>query len=171
MDSKKIEEKMARFHNGVRYSITINPDDNFQFHVGMNRWAYVRQEVMNLMSEFAPQIEELELYPDISYPPALRGGVYPRIHFHGWITWKDIINVLTRWEHRSHFSVEIDTIQDHKLWEVYCKKLIKLHPGKEMFRISLQNLIDETKPYQSDKRNILEFCNQGDSSDVSDESD
>lgn len=161
MDPQKIEAKMARYHNGIYYTCTINPDDHLQFKSGMNRWTYVRQSTIAFMSLYRAQIEDIELYPDISYPPALRAGVYPRIHYHGVIKFKDVMTFLTNWDPRARFSVEIDTISDKKAWNLYIKKLVKLHPAKDMYRITLVNLEDhKDDSIPTEKMNIVEMCKQ-----------
>lgn len=171
MDLDKVAKKMDRLKNGVRYTLTINPDDNYQFHVGMNRWAAVRMYVMKEISQYAPQIDTLVLYPDISFPQALRSGVYPRIHFHGWVVFKDIINILTKWEPRSHLSVEIDTISDFEIWKKYCSKFTDIYGDKEMFKITLDQLVDKRiSSWVVDKRNIVEMCKEHTNSDSSDSS-
>lgn len=168
MDLDKIARKMDRLKNDTLYTLTVCPADNHQWGKG-GRWACVRESVMNVISPHIQDIDQLVLYPDISFPTALTSGVYPRIHFHGWISFKNIINVLTKWEPRSHHRIEIDTINDIKLWKAYCKKFIAIHSTYNMYRIEKSHMIEYTQPANR-TRNIVDLCREYNSSTSSDSS-
>lgn len=141
MDKEKIDAKIARFHNGVTYTLTINPDDSMQHHKGYNRWVAVRGNVMDFLKEYTPYISDLRLYPDISFPTALRAGTYPRVHYHGTITFSNILEFLIQYAPSSRFSVEIDTIENSKTWSAYCEKLRCLHKTLKQYEISLKDIL------------------------------
>lgn len=132
-----IDSKMARYQNSVTFAITINPDDSFQtIRPGQRRFAEVRRHVIDFLVNHKSNIDSVDLYPDISYPPAMYGGKYPRIHYHGIIVFKDIIRYLETYDVHSHMSVEIDTIDNRKYWMKYCRKLIDRFPDYRMYCIS-----------------------------------
>lgn len=152
-------QKMQRHLNGVRYTITINPDDHEQSGRG-NRWTIVRTNVMEFMKDYAKYIDELELYSDISHPESIRAGTYPRIHYHGWITFKNIIGFLTSVDRNLRYSIEIDTIKDFEVWKPYCKKFIKIYPEYKMYNIKLKHLVELLKTVPKDKANIYSYLKE-----------
>lgn len=150
----------SHFNDNVSLSLTINPDDNFQFtsKVGNQRFQSVRQHVMNDLLQYVEYIECLKLYPDISFPSPLGGGRYPRIHWHGFVTFKNILNFLTKFSSCSHFMYDIDSIDDDKYWKAYSKKFIKQYKTHQMYSISLKDIIDmKPRTNSPNKANILEM--------------
>lgn len=149
------------FVNSTTLSITINPDDKVQFTTknGQQRWAKVRQHLMEFLLTNEKDFETLKLYPDISFPQPLGGGRYPRIHWHGFVKFKNVINFLTNFTSTSHYMIDIDTMDDKAYWKAYSKKFIKEFSNYSMYSITLQDLID-MKPQMNppQKTNILDFC-------------
>lgn len=101
------------------YSITINPDDDNQ------AWNFTGDERIDVVAT------NLELRI-IQFPNAVidchmeisRNG---RLHFHGTILFganKDILDFyLNRIRtFQMHYNLEIDTIDDVRVWDEYCKK-------------------------------------------------
>lgn len=161
MDSKKIKQKMVRHHNHVRYTITVNPSDVLQKGRG-NRWSVVRRNVMELLVPYMKEIDNIVLFPDISFPRQMQDGVFPRIHYHGIVEFADVIGFLTKFTKHPHCQIEIDTIDDEKVWTKYCKKLIALHPEYDMYEIDTEDLADlkkdqKSKPPPSDKIRLSEY--------------
>lgn len=157
-----IDEKMAKYHNGVKYSLTINPDDTLQFKNGQGRMAHVRVCVMEMLSEYVHYMSDIDLRIDISYPSAIRAGSYPRVHFHGTVIFRDILSFLLSIDPHLRSSVEIDTIDDPSYWKQYCRKLEKVHPTVKMYGIRKEQIIamnvDKKERSQTDKINIIALC-------------
>lgn len=105
--------------SGQKLAITVNPSDCFQwFESPEDRFSLVTDYVYKLFKGI-PNLT-LELYPEVSS----KG----RIHFHGYIGIKDIMNFYIMFVPlligRNH--IEIDTLsQDQKVYETYIKKSVK----------------------------------------------
>lgn len=169
---EEIAQSMLKFKDGEELSISINPADerqgyqNNQFKNG-RRWDNVRKNVIQYLSRYAPTIERLELYPDISFPQ-LVGNAKPRIHYHGIIEFLDVVGFLTSHVDVNHMSTDIDTIEDRKIWKAYCEKFIKVQPSYSDYKITLDDIVQQRKKDQkketNDKANIMtileEFRNE-----------
>lgn len=165
MTPQNFQEKMTRHHNDVVYSFTISPDDKFQFtgKKGNARWQAVRRAVMEYLIPYMGDISSIHLYPDISNPTYLGGGKYPRIHWHGTIVFTDVIRYLTNVE-PTGFVSEMDTIEDSKVWNKYCKKFVKVAPSYKMYTITHEDLMlmkeDTSRKNPPEKANIVSLCRQ-----------
>lgn len=165
-EPSSIDEKMARYHNGVKYSLTINPDDTLQFKPGHGRLAHVRMCVMEMLSEYVHYMSEIDLRIDISYPNSIRAGTYPRVHFHGTVIFSDVLSFLLSLDPHLRSSIEVDTIDDPAYWKQYSRKLEKYHPIVKMYAIRKEQIIamnvDKKERAQKDKVNIIAMCKQYD---------
>lgn len=154
-----VEDKMAKFHNDTWYSLTINPDDHYQHGKGY-RPTVVRNNVITFLRKYLPYLQQVELEIDISYPPALRAGTYPRIHYHGWVCFKDVVGFLINYDPHEHYSVEIDTVDDEEYWAEYVDKFVTIHENMKMYKINTHTLeeMDRKMKEPRDKMNIVQLC-------------
>lgn len=131
----------------VNYTITICPNDKYQFFGQHNRFkkfrAFMYEQLININAQYDMIIELSEPRNDISIKS---NG--PRLHTHGIIKWKNqkqLINFLMDDMYKIlRFSkIEIDTIEDIKMWSKYCCK-------QRFFKKNLQNepLLIITKPLE-----------------------
>lgn len=155
---------LPKFVNKVPLTFNINPDDSRQFQSvgGHKRWTDVRRQIMTDLLRFLPYVDELDLYPDISFPDTL-GTKYPRVHYHGLIQFNDVVSFLTNFEGMSHYMIEIDTIDDKKYWAKYCRKFIKKFPDYKRYMIT-KKFLQEMMPLKEtpNKLNIVDLCNKYD---------
>lgn len=126
MDEKN-QKKLLRFQNGIWYSITVNPDDHIQFRNKKDRPHHIRQYIFEHWEELFPEgsLDDLVLYPDLSYPEYLGKGKYPRFHYHGIVKFKNVVHFLLNTSIDQHFITEIDTIDDMVIWKKYCEKALQ----------------------------------------------
>ncbi len=111
------------------YSITINPNDKYQFTNINNYYNKIHKIKQSISECFEHEEIRYCLYVDISEPKQFKKGSYPRIHFHGILLFKTNEAILAFLTHTSiHLSqiayVDIDTMDDatKKTWYNYCTK-------------------------------------------------
>lgn len=164
---------MPLLKNENVYAVTIAPDDHLQHlnESGRTRWALVGQSVLSDLLPLAPYIKNINIFPDLSAPPAFSSKSFPRIHYHGTIEFSDVIMAYTNWhKHMLHYRVEIDTIKDREVWRDYEEKFIRRFPKYTLYNITtkqLNNLTPSNTP--TEKVNIVELCNKYDVDYSSDE--
>lgn len=160
-----IEDKMKMFKNSHLYSITINPCDNLQYRKHKDRLMAVRRHLINDLTELKDYLEYIVLWIDVSPCYKVGAGKYPRVHFHGTIKFKDVVsfhlNVHTL---DQHYNVDIDTIDDPKYWEAYCKKFHKYAPVLVPYnpKITLKDIVECKKEQKDDttERTIFDYLPQ-----------
>lgn len=139
----KIPNKVPHlfYHKNQLYSITINPNDNFQFRKSKaRRIGNVHNHFYEHFLSYTTNRIEYNLHLDISEPTSMTSDKYPRIHFHGTICFKtngsirDWLTFLLP-ELLSKAYVDIDTISDPEIWHDYMTKydhITKLSPLTNM---------------------------------------
>lgn len=110
------------------YSITINPNDKYQFHGTDDRIKRFRdfmyEQFLQLDAYKINYRFNMELSEPRSMPPGHSG---PRLHVHGKIQFTSNYSInrfLTLFLYKvSRFaSIDIDTIEHPEIWDDYCKK-------------------------------------------------
>lgn len=127
---KPSQERLTPFYAvNVNYSLTINPNDNNQGLMGkcpLTRMAIIKQNITSILEKDNKDIAYL-LHVDISEPRVCNENMYPRVHFHGVITFRTNAAILN-WQlfilrKLSRISqVKIDSIDDMDYWVKYCRK-------------------------------------------------
>lgn len=131
VDTTKLASVDTIFYKkGVTYSITINPDDSYQYWKRHSRVALWHKASFEKMSMLDGKGIQYELYPDISLPVDSGKGRDPRLHWHGTITFEHhlaILYWLLAWREMSEWCyINIDTIADEKVWHRYCTKTMHI---------------------------------------------
>lgn len=108
----------------IPYTLSINPDDNYQFfkETGRERIKKATNHMVYLLRQY-PNIK-MSLTIDVS-----RAG---RVHWHGtiiFVHYDNIKDFYLEYIHSilEHHTVEIDTIKDIEVWNKYCNKTIHLY--------------------------------------------
>ncbi len=127
MNKKTVSASGNFYKINKRYSITLNPIDKYQFVSKMgNRFNTFRNFVYG---EALAIKYKYEWFIEISEPHEFKKQGYygPRLHIHGYMEFRNKKELaefllfgyykLTRWA-----SVDIDTIEDNKIWYDYCTK-------------------------------------------------
>lgn len=139
MVERKSSELTKRLRNGVEYTCTMNPADERQFYLKSNRWNKVYNTVhKDLFDEegVLRYVKRLELYPDLSAPErvCVVAGKYPRIHWHGFIVFDDVVSFMSEQiMSLHHYSIEWDTIEDRDFFYKYATKFIRVYPFYSKF--------------------------------------
>lgn len=127
VEKKKGLKKEVFYKVNTTYSITINVDDKHQgklLKTSYGKLNYVKNIVKEVFNEYLDIRYILHL--DISEPREINLNS-SRIHFHGCINFKNEI-AIRDWllmvlpKLASFCYINIDTIDDMKVWEEYCKK-------------------------------------------------
>lgn len=110
--------EMDTIVTGVTYAFSYNPSDKHQYFSQTNR---LNKCIVDLDSILLYKSMKYELYPELS-----RKG---RIHFHGYITFENIIEAyLYAIPHMlKHGTMTIIPIEDSVKWMQYCCKQYKFH--------------------------------------------
>lgn len=111
------------------YSINISPNDGEQHFRDPDSMKKIHTKYRKWMKQMDMHNIYVELYPEYSIPRD--ATAHPRYHFHGVIK---LTSVRAMWKFLSYFwsillinaRVEIDTIDDEKLWREYITKNKKL---------------------------------------------
>lgn len=140
LDSKeKTKIFTPKLVNGVTYSISINPSE--QYPLKRSRYLDVYTSLMTLFNKLniLKYINDIVLNTEVSYP--MKNGldkkrpetVISRIHYHGTISFKDIIGFFVYVQpHLSAYCIyEIDTIDNFQTWGNYIEKDINEWEGRE----------------------------------------
>lgn len=146
----------------VEYAFTLNPGDQpNQSGLGVNefkRWFTAQRiSILNILGNYA----NIDLYPEISS----KG----RIHFHGFLTIKDIFNFYYKCVPRLmvHYSIEMDTIADRAVWKTYCTKqeeFVQPALHRELVSLTIEydpdkyyHKIESPTDYEADEDELLNF--------------
>ena len=120
-DTKRnLNIKYEDMKNDHTYSITLNPENAYQFWDLPDRIeTFKKHHINNLKkSSLKDRINIFVLDIRLEFSPA------GRLHFHGYIK---ILNKLKFYEYTlnkltEQYQYEIDTIADHEVWETYINK-------------------------------------------------
>lgn len=109
------------------YSVTINPEDKFQYMGTADRFKRFRSLMYELFISLSAQHISYKFRIELSEPRTNKFGSGPRYHVHGWILfksnhsiWQFLDNTFYRWTRIGH--VDIDSIEDLDKWEKYMSK-------------------------------------------------
>lgn len=140
LDSKeKTKIFSPKLVNGENYSITINPSE--QYPLKKSRYLDVYSSLMTLFTKInlLNYIDDIILNTEVSYP--MKNGldktrpanVISRIHYHGIISFKDIIGffIYVQPHLSAYCTYEIDTIDNSQTWNNYMEKDINEWGGRE----------------------------------------
>lgn len=117
------------YETNKKYSITLNPQDKYQFFGKPDRFRRFRNHVYENLLHLDANEVDYELIIEISEPHEFKTVPYqgPRLHMHGVILFKNISSLgyflttgytkIIKWS-----SIDIDTIGDMDKWISYCKK-------------------------------------------------
>lgn len=107
----------------VKYSFSVNPNDDYQFwdQLETERLSKSKNHMLCILKRNINMIIKLTI--DVS-----RTG---RIHWHGTIEFRHITTIryfYTEFVHEilKKHTIEMDTIKDLKIWETYCSKTLHL---------------------------------------------
>lgn len=157
MDEKNMK-KMVRYQNNVWFTITISPDDDHQYRFKPDRFHCLKQRFVEQFDLWFIGVENIVLYPDLSYPEALSHTQFPRIHYHGIIKFKDVLQFLLSSRLFNISRVEIDTIADMETWIKYCEKFMRYTDTSEhILDMQFFKPKQEVGPDPDGKVNIVEF--------------
>jgi len=121
------------------YSITINPENHYQFFSKIDRKHLVKKFFYDVLRKHLQTLHNIKykLYVEVSEPRDILKYGYdgPRVHFHGTVFFSNRADIeyFLLFQIRAlckHASCEIDTIKDLGIWLQYCKKqdLLRMHP-------------------------------------------
>lgn len=123
------------FKKDSYYSVTINPEDKFQYMGTPDRFKRFRSLMYELFLSLSAQHIRYKFNIELSEPKNNKHGSGPRYHVHGWILFRSthsifqfLDNTYYRWTRLGH--VDIDSINDLSKWEKYMSK------QAHIFRIS-----------------------------------
>lgn len=109
------------------YSVTINPEDKYQHQGTPGRFKAFKSLMYELFLSLSAQHIDYKFNIELSEPKNNRFGSGPRYHVHGWIRFRSnhsifqfLDNTYYRWTRIGH--VDIDTVDDLKIWELYMTK-------------------------------------------------
>lgn len=172
MDEKN-QKRFVRWVNGIWYSITLAPDDNLQFRrTGTSRFDHFEMWWQKNRCIWDTGVEDIILYPDLSFPEYLGSGKFPRIHYHGIIKFCDVNAFLLTNSLDTYFRVEIDTISDHDEWIRYCEKYLKYVEKASVTSKVIRYQSEENCPLQNTGNGqILQYFETVDALSASDSED
>ncbi len=132
------------FQTNIKYSITLNPIDKYQFFGRPNRFARFRNFIYENL--FILKEIEYEFFIELSEPKGFHTQGYsgPRLHLHGTILFPRKQSLTKFLLHHYYAllrftSVDIDTITDTAVWYSYCTKQ-KLIANNRLSSFSLSNI-------------------------------
>lgn len=109
----------------VYYSMTLNPNDKYQYPGKQDRMQLFRNTYYGIFVGWTDT--NYLFYTELSEPKNVNGTIGPRLHLHGFI--KFTTNAaIKRFLLHEHYKlnrigiVDIDTIDDQEYWKKYCKK-------------------------------------------------
>lgn len=116
------------YRKDILYSITVNPDDKFQYLGKSDRMQSFRNLIAGIFVKYPQQKTDYYLMVELSEPREVNPpGVGPRLHIHGMIRFNSNKAVkqflltdfyqLTRLGH-----VDIDVVNDFEYWDDYIHK-------------------------------------------------
>lgn len=152
------------YQKNTLYSITINPNDQFQFKKkGQRRVSMFHNHFYEHFLSYTTNRIEYNLHLDISEPRQMTVDKYPRLHFHGTILFKtngsirDWLTYLLP-DLLSKAYVDIDTVDDAGIWYDYMTKfdhISKLGP------LSNLDQLNQAKPNKEKEVSSLSPTLQG----------
>lgn len=136
------------FQNGIRYELTVNPDDNHQFYESPLRHVRLSEFMRQFFMTHFDSLSNYHLIPEISeIQHSNKMGPYPRIHYHGVIIFYDVYTFLLFNQYKlSKFSDFQFNLFRPDYWPKYITKqspIINYQKTKVISNISLKYLIDE----------------------------
>lgn len=142
MDDPSVYYKVDHY-----YSVTINPNDQYQYFGSPDRFKKFRNTMYELLLGASPQGLNYHFIIELSEPREIKpGSEGPRYHLHGWIQFKHnegifnfLDHILYQWSRLSY--VEIDTVSDLESWEKYKRK--QSHIFNKNRNIILSNLDED----------------------------
>lgn len=129
----------------TKYSITLNPNDKRQYFGLTDRISKLRQFIEQQLLE-VPNVK-FYLHMEIS-----KNG---RLHFHGTVVFTTIESIkhfyimkVNEWQ--DYYSIDMDTINDEKIWDAYCTK------SKSIINeiISTEECLNKYRQVKMDKNGI-----------------
>lgn len=120
-----LQEPKNLIEKDIYYSMTLNPNDKYQFAGKPDRMQLFRNTYYGIMVGWTET--NYLFYTELSEPKNVNGTIGPRLHLHGFIKFtsnKAIKNFLLHEVYKlSKLGiVDIDTISDEEYWKKYCKK-------------------------------------------------
>lgn len=122
LEKEKIKITPSMFRPQVIYTITINPEEQYEQH--NDRIERVVKLVRRRMDKLSLQYN---LYTELSNPLTPTKHRFPRVHFHGLMLF-ETTSQIAKWYNEDYFKLsalgyfEIDTLGDLNIWHKYCTK-------------------------------------------------
>lgn len=150
-------------NDGKYRSFTICPANKFQFIGKLNRWGKAFDYLVKELKTYGGVLREIKIFPDLSAPPAIdtENNQFPRIHWHGWIKCDNLIQLYSSTlANFGGYRIEIDTIDDIKIWEKYCRKLIDEYPEYSQYVYEYARTDEVPQPQVGKVEPIDEFIEE-----------
>lgn len=143
----------------IVYKLTINPDDRHQYFNLVSRYKKVKASLCEVLDKYSDVGIGYCLYTDISLPRESYGDHFPRVHFHGIITFDSPIAVLKFLMHIYHqlwqmAHISLNHIDDIGDWYLYCRKTKKLTGGQVISNRYWEEIAKLWVPRPKEKKSV-----------------
>jgi len=129
----------AFYHLNTMYSVTFNPNNNYQYYNKLDRHILVKNLYNEVLSKGLVRYHNIKykLYIEISEPRGFAKNKYdgPRVHLHGTVKFLKLTDLkyFLLYQYRAICKIgtlDIDTIKDKSHWHKYCtkQKILSIHP-------------------------------------------
>jgi len=131
---KKIQEEKRHcepfYKVGVKYSLTVAPDDSRQFFKRKSRIARWAMSCRESFTVYDGKDIQYMLWPDVSMPCNSTVNRDPRLHWHGTVEFTSNLGILywlMYWHETTSWCIlDVDTIDNEEDWLKYCKKSLHI---------------------------------------------
>lgn len=121
-----VDDIKPTYGKGIPHAITICPDDTAQRYDEADSYrranevsVWLRDKLDRYLAPYADYC----LYTEISKPEKIHAQSRPRVHFHGFVTFRAPVAFRSDAAHKlTHAIVEIKSITDNAIWTDYCTK-------------------------------------------------